>query len=112
MTNGLTQKELRQFKLIELLAQGVKLNKCAVLLGVNERTLRRDRLDIGELPVVDELIRKQMSGIEEIENMNLRLKYRGELIRVLRPQRLNVEADIGGTFIFKQIVPDGVEKKG
>ena len=92
---------MRQSYLCNELALGKTLKTVAENLGCSVKTLQRDKKEIGELPVTEELMRKQMEEIESCDNEGLRLRYRGEMIRVLRPLRREDKVEASGKIVIE-----------
>ena len=79
---GLKQNEWK-IRVIELRCSGYSEVKIAELLGVSERTVRRDLKSSIAEEFVEELKRRQLRDIEESEDPKIRLLYRDKLLNKL-----------------------------
>mgnify|MGYP001615045370 CR=1 FL=1 len=80
--------KFRRSRVVEMILQGQRINDIAKELGVHRQTITRDKQVIGELSIIDELIRIQLEAIHKCSKEDLRLRYRSELIRILRPRKV------------------------
>ena len=101
-----SKKDFRRPLIIEKAARGYTYEEIARDLGVNEKTIRRDREAMGDLPLVEKLIEIQLDEIEEHEDPSVKLKYRGELIKCLRPQRHEARIQTEGRVEIVVVKPE------
>ena len=85
---GLKQDE-RKIRVIELSCLGYTERKIAGLLGVSERTVRRDLKSVDAEDYVGELKRRQLKDIEESKDRKIRLHFRDRLLNKLMPKKVN-----------------------
>ncbi len=91
---GLKQDE-RRIRVIEFRCSGYTEAKIAELLGVSERTVRRDLKSSIAEEFVRELKRRQLKDIEESKDPKIRLLYRDKLLNKLMPKKVN-QTVVGG----------------
>lgn len=99
---GLKQDE-RRIKVIELRCSGYTETQIAEMLGVSERTVRRDLKSSIAEEFVCELKRRQLKDIEESKDPKIRLLYRDKLLNKLMPKKVNQTVSGGKTPIFLQM---------
>jgi hypothetical protein len=87
------KQTVRRRRIVELRAKGWKIDKIAIELGVNEKTVDRDLQSEDVQKFVDELIRQQLLDITESE-LKTRLKYRGFLLSMLLPKKTEVKGEL------------------
>lgn len=100
--SGLSKVQ-RQARLIELLARGRFITDIASELNCSRVTLWRDRKELGDNPLVDEMLQIQLHEIDSCEDVETRLQHRGRLIAILKPHRVQsrVEAKEDTTITYR-----------
>ena len=99
---GLKQDE-RRISVIELRCSGYTQTEIAEMLGVSERTVRRDLKSSIAEDFVSELKRRQLKDIEESKDPKIRLHYRDKLLNKLMPKKVNQTISGGKTPIVLQM---------
>ena len=89
---GLKQVE-RRHRLIELMCRRLTEKEIAGILGVSERTVRRDLKSLQVQEFASELLRKQLRDIAAAD-IETRLKYRGKLLTKLIKNRHYKRLDV------------------
>ena len=93
MGGSKTARLLRVKKALELLTAGMTIPEISARLikegyAASERTIAKDLNGVEAKEYLDELIRKQLTDITIEKDSNLRMKYRGQLIMRLLPNKV------------------------
>ena len=99
---GLKQDQ-RRVRVIELRCSGYTEAQIAEMLGVSERTIRRDLRSAIAEEFVSELKRRQLKDIEESQDPKTRLEYRDKLLNKLIPKKVNQKTSGGRVPIILQM---------
>jgi len=88
------------------MARGKTYTTISKELGIGRTTIWKYRQEMGELPIVDELIRIQMDEIDACDSAKLRMQYRSELIRCLRPLKHEAKIESDGRLEIVVVKPE------
>ena len=108
---GLKQVE-RRIRVMQLRCSGYTEVQIADVLGVSERTVRRDLRSSAAEDFVCELKRRQFKDIEECEDLKMRLDFRDKMLNKLMPKKVNQTIQGGKTpFVLRMWKPEEEETK-
>lgn len=82
-------KSVRKLEVLRLLVQGRSYGAIAEELGVSERTVYRDRLELDNGDLVRMLIDRQLELISKTDSIKLKLEYQDRLIGRLQPFKID-----------------------
>ena len=108
---GLKQVE-RRIRVMQLRCSGYTEVQIADVLGVSERTVRRDLRSSAAEDFVCEFKRRQFKDIEECEDLKMRLDFRDKMLNKLMPKKVNQTIQGGKTpFVLRMWKPEEEETK-